>query len=440
MVVLLDRSLTHFIIASVPPAGVVANLTSMLATACSWYGDGLSVQSNEESHKNSVYNVPLLAARMIQDFGFGQTISDYTMALMGVENVHGKADALGSDGDTDSCKKSRNSSADPKIRNGKSPKVLPTPLKCASPEKMYTPLHVAAVIVIGCKLCPGWESLRITNFHAGANAGKSDAMEHSPPAFVPWNESQFQLLGNGPTLNHYLDFLEETAFRGLEPSTKVTQFFQSLEGEMNDHPSLNEDKPSAKPIAQPNKAQVTPNLILAGAANPNEPNPISHPSVFLSSHHVRYLAANNIGRYTSYQCRPHNGVKVRGHKPYHPHYCRLLEYICYIIEETNSEKLHNKVEEFEEELLASHRFHVSMSMSPEIVKTRLFCSECTNERVTICAKKGKYCKMCYRNQPGHLSPKMKLRLCKQSRKGCARCKETICDDCWDKGYDRHMWE
>jgi len=366
----------------------------MLATACSWYGDGLRVQSNEESHKNSLYNVPLLAARMMQDFGFSQTISDYTMALMGVDNVsQGIADALGCEGDTDNCKKPRISSADLKTTNGKSPKVLPPPLKCASPEKMYTPLHVAAVIVIGCKLCPGWESLRITNFHAGANARKSDATEHSPPAFVPWNESQFQLLGNGPTLNHYLDFLDETA-----------------------------------------------NLILAGAANPNEPNHISHPSVFSSSHHVRYLAANNIGRYTSYQCRPHNGVKVRGHKPYHPHYCRLLEYICYIIEETNSEKLHNMVEEFEEELLASHRFHVSMSMSPEIFETRLFCSECTNERVTICAKKGKYCKMCYRNQPGHLSPKMKLRLCKQSRKGCARCKETICDDCWDKGYDRHMWE
>ena len=432
MVVLLVRSPTHFIIASVPPAGVVANLTSMLATACSWYGDGLRVQSNEESHKTSLYNVPLLAARMMQDFGLGQTISDYTMALMGVENVsHGIADALGSDGDTNSFKKSRNSSADRKTTNGMSPKVFPPPLKCASPEKLYTPLHVAAVIVIACKLCPGWESLKITNFHAGANARKSDATKHSPSAFVPWNESQFQLLGNGPTLYHYLDFLEETAFRSLEPSTKVTQFFQSLEGEMKDHLSLNEDKPSAKPIAQPNKTQVTPNLILAGATNPNEPNPISNPSVFSSSQYVRYLAANNIGRYTSYQCRPHNGVKLSGHKPYHPHYCRLLEYICYIIEETNSEKLHKMVEEFEEELLASHRFYVSMSMSPES-------SECTNERVTICLKKGKYCKMCYRNQPGHLSPKMKLRLCKQSRKGCARCKETICDDCWDKGYDRHI--
>ncbi|KAL3775134.1 hypothetical protein ACHAW5_010322 [Stephanodiscus triporus] len=400
----------------VPPAEVVANLTYMLATACSWFGDGMIVQSNAQSHQNSLYNVPLLAARMIQDFGFGQAILDYTLALMGVENV-ATEEELG-----------RDSSASPRTADDMSPKVLPPPLKCASPEKLYTPLHVAAVIMISCKLCPNWESWKITNLHART---KADATEHSPPAFVPWNESQFQLLGNGPTLSHYSDFLEETAFCGLKPLTKVTEFFLSLDRDMKCHPSLNEDKPSTKPIAHSDKAQVTPNIILSGASNPNEPNPISDPSDF-----SRYLDANNIGRYTSYQYRTHNGTKLRGHKPYHPHYCRLLEYICYIIEETDSEKLHDMVEEFEKELLVPRG--ASMNTSPGIVETWLPCSGCTHERVTICVKKGKHCKMCYRNQPGHLTPLMKQRLSKQSKKGCAICKETICKDCWDKGYDRHI--
>ncbi|KAL3809371.1 hypothetical protein ACHAXA_004374 [Cyclostephanos tholiformis] len=414
----------------VPPAGVVANLTFMLATACSWYGDGMRERSNELLHKTSLYNVPLMAARMIRNFGFGQTILDNTMALMGVDYnaSHGTADAPENDG----CGNSRSSSADLRTTNDESPKVLPPPLMCALPEKLYTPLHVCAVIVIACKLCPGWESWKITNLHARAHARHCDAMDHSPPACVPWNESQFQLLGNGPTINHYLDFLEVTAFRGLEPSAKVTQFFRSLDRAMEHHPSLNEDAHFAKPIAVTNKAQVTPNLILAGATNPNEPSLKSKPSDFSSSHLDQYLAANNIGRYTSYQHRTGNGLKVPAHKPFHPHYCRLLEYICYIIEETNTEKLQDMVEEFENKLLVSH--HCNMS----IAETRPPNPDCTNERVNICVKKGKYCKMCYRNQPGHLSPKMKIQLCKQSRKGCATCNETICEDCWNKGYDRHI--
>ena len=47
--------------------------------------------------------------------------------------------------------------------------------------------------------------------------------------------------------------------------------------------------------------------------------------------------------------------KILGDEPYHPHYCRLLEYICYIIEEPKTAMLHNMVEEYEKELLLPHR-------------------------------------------------------------------------------------
>ena len=269
------------------------------------------------------------------------------MALIGVKNLPqgGAADALGSDDGNDCGYKSSEvatSNRRTKISNG--PTLLPPPLKCASPERLYSSLHVAAVIVISCKLCPGWETWKIANLNAGGNATTQNS---SPPAFVPWNESQLQLLGNGPTLNYYLDFLHDTAFSSLVPSKKgmtVAQFFQFFEKELNDQSSFhNEDSTYAKSIGCHTKAVVTPNTILSGATNPNEPNPTSHPA-----EHGQYLAANNFSQYISYQYN-----ESCAQQPFHPQYCCLLEYICYIIEETDYRKLHDIVLEFEKELLGS---------------------------------------------------------------------------------------
>jgi len=375
----------------VPPAGVVADLTNTLATACGLFGDGLQentrgtrlqqanatllnfdvshlsdiadlspikgvddnsvanadVADKDTHHQKSLYNVPLLAARMVQDFGFDQVVFNNTLALMGVvhNDSRGVMDNEDGGGDIDSQTESRNATGDPAKNN-----TTPPRLKSASPDKLYTPLHVAAVIVVACKLRPGWESWKIANLHAGTDTSSSDPKQHSRPAlFVPWNESQLGLLGNGPTLDHYLGFLEETAFNGVEAPANVTQFFQSLERDTIARPpvqkSLEKMSASTKSTVPHTRAKVTPNIILSGASNPN--NPSSLPS----SPQGRYNLVNNIGRYTSYQYRTHNNQKVLGLEPYHPHYCRLLEYMCYIIEETNTGKLHSLVEMFEKELL-----------------------------------------------------------------------------------------
>lgn len=345
----------------VPPAGVVANMADLLATACGWYGDGMppakgstpnSIASgskvgdvkNNPCHQKSLYNVPLLAARMIQDFGFDERVLNNTMALMGVENDSSWGDTNNQDSDNEIDDESRSRNA-PAVDQGRekhpnSNNSLPSPLKCAALDKLHTPLHVAAVIVVACKLCPGWETWKITNLHAGAKIGynSSDAKLQHPPSSVPWDESQFQLLGTGPTINHYIDFLEQTAFNGIEPSSNVAQFFQSLQRDSNKNCALTSLEEGKKSTKSQIKATVTPNIILSGAPNPNDPP-------------VTDTQDANCGHYTSYRYSMSKDKKILGTEPYHPHYFRLLEYVCYIIEETDTGKLHGMVEEFERELL-----------------------------------------------------------------------------------------
>ncbi|KAL7542095.1 hypothetical protein ACHAXR_013215 [Thalassiosira sp. AJA248-18] len=370
-----DMVKKFFMRSFVPPAGVVSNLADMLATACSWYGDGMMdneptnmAESGKDSQKwtvlqqanasllnssdlfrlsemadvsstkssaansfasvktnvdvnnyqqKSLHNVPLLAARMIQDFGLDQKVFNNTMSLMGVANGSDQNAVVPKDGQHNDSDSDSNIRTEPSTANHDQTKknhvdlntTFPPPLECASPAKLYTPLHVAAVIVVACKLCPDWERWKIHNLHAG----NSDYKLQSSPAFVPWNESQFQLLGNGPTLNHYMDFLDETAFNGVEPpSNNVAQFFQSLQRDSNAKSSREKDMMfSTKPDTAPSKAKVMPNILLSGAPNPNDQANISNTSI-PSSSHAQYYKPNNIGRYTSYQYSMQKNEQVLG--------------------------------------------------------------------------------------------------------------------------------
>ena len=70
---------------------------------------------------------------------------------------------------------------------------------------------------------------------------------------------------------------------------------------------------------------------------------------------------------------------------------------------------------------------------------------CTTDRVRLKTANGKkmasgrYCKMCYRNQPHELSNAEKKANCRTSILGCSQCKkEPVCTECWELGYDRHQ--
>ena len=320
----------------IPPAAVVEDLTYMLAAATSWFdafpaNDGpengyTSLQmsrplSDERQSRTSLHNVTLLTAGIIQDLGFDQEVLDISLALMGVRTENR--------GICDNHTESSNSTIEQTERIGRN--RLPPPLQCAHFKTLYTPLQIAAVIIVAGKLTPGWETWQFTNLHKGADMSSTDVTQQPTPAYVPWNEAQIHLLGNGRTCDHYLNFLESTALSGVEPTEDVAQFFQHFERGMATQLSVNASTPSSKSHVPPRRSRVLPNTSLSGASNPIEPVP--NASSELS--YGQYRMANNFGRYTAYQFEHKyiskrimgRGVKVkaRGHKPYHPHYCRLVE-------------------------------------------------------------------------------------------------------------------
>ena len=301
-----------FLRSFIPPANDVADLAFLLATSINWFDDSLEsqVRKNNEInadnmptsvHKNissgsrqfqhylrrkeqteffSLYNVPMLAARMVKDLGLGQQVLDNAMTLMGLQL----------------------SSTIPDTNNQSN-----IALTVASPSKLYTPLHVAALVVVACKLCKGWETWKICNINSISEDVK----------LVPWNDSQFELISNGRAIDHYVDFLKDTALNGLHCSSNISNFFWSLNEKMA---SQNE---TAKEETSPESGQslVLPNVIFCGAHNPNVPK------------------------------TPCEGDKDSIKNQLLSKYSMLIEFVCYAIEETHPAKLHGLVTAFEDELL-----------------------------------------------------------------------------------------
>lgn len=327
-----DMVKKFFIRSAVPPADAVDNLAFLLASSIGWLNndkhsheatkdfkdESVVASEYESSHKrklrdisqpnaslSTVHNVPLLVAHMVQDFGFGQQVIDNALTLMG---LHERSTI---NRDKELAEHTVNVS-----------------LVAASPDKLFAPLHVASVVVVACKFCKGWEHWRIHNLHSASRNVK----------FVPWNDKQFELLGNGPAVDYYVGFLKHTALNGTDCSSNMTQFFRGL----------NENVASVSEASQEGitsiseKLAVLPNNILSGAPNHNDSSKRSTSN--LSS-------ATNLQQYTTskrHRCEdPHPTCETLPTS-----YVRLIEYICYIIEETNPSKLHELVTILEEELLS----------------------------------------------------------------------------------------
>jgi hypothetical protein len=253
---------------------------------------------------------------MVQDLGFGQEVLDNALVLMGLQTKK---------------------SADAKCDNGELDSTINQALhslSSASPHKLYTPLHVASVLVVACKLCRGWETWKISNLHSDA----SNRVE-----FVPWNDAQLHLVGNGPTLDYYVDFLENTALNGLECSSDVKQFFETLEGDLTSLRASNQNGIMSEAKRSSIDLKVKPNHILSGVPNPSES---CHR--YLSGYSDYAIETRQDG---IYKRRRKTGENLYFQETSHPGYLRLIEYVCYILEETNPSKLHKLVTHLENELL-----------------------------------------------------------------------------------------
>lgn len=300
-----------FVRSFVPTADAVDDLAFLLAASIGWLdaaipreGDSTTASENESKDKNEasepdttnlvgVYNVPVLAARMVKDLGFDQKVLDNALCLMGIP---------------------------PQKETHQSTFF---PLAAAAIEKLYTPLHVAAVLVVACKLCRGWESWAIYNAHTSEKA-----------RFIPWNDSHLQFMGNGTTTDHYIDFLEYTALNGLTCSNSVSRFFDNIHEGM-----ASQSQPTKRAMTSKRQASVVRNDILSGEPNHTKINSRHSSKTF--SDELQYITSND---------REDKG-RIETSSLLHPSYTRLIEHVCYTLEETNPEKLHALVVVLEKELI-----------------------------------------------------------------------------------------
>jgi hypothetical protein len=290
-------------------------------------------------------SVPLMTARLIRDLGFGKRVFDYALALMGFETT-----------------------APPQS-------WLPAPLEQARPENLWSQAHVLAVIVVACKMVPGWETRPYPTDRAGKTpllsedsgfAKTSERQKTLAPRdrFVPYNDQHIRFLENGPSLEGYVDFVEENIFTEEASDGPIFPEFTAR---------LKADKPKTDAVEQDSHddttAAVLPNPILFGARNPNQPRKMWRKQKYhswnlsLENSRAKWSDANALNEYVVYTDRQSHALVTQhiqeGHRnssirltpePFHPHYATLIEYMSYKTSVKPS-KIHCVVSKLDEEVL-----------------------------------------------------------------------------------------
>ena len=361
---------SFFVRSLVPPADTIQDLADLLATAIDWHGTeklegGIRFKIDPEE---CLYNVKLLADRMVQDLGFDKQVLTNALALMG------------------------NSSS----QNAVGSHFLQ---RLNFANKLYTPLHVAALIVVACKFCPDWEAWDVINICSDSNKKSSNSS-------VPWSESQFQSLTNGRQIDHYLDFLGNTAFSANDdaPSHHMSDFFQGLDEDMPTtssrvHTTFSPAKVAAEisnalitqlPDPGTNSARESESFVKGDipttsqllkavddiyGESDKDTTTVKSLVASIKSHfglstvskkmksHIKeriallnqsnqydYVITYEVKLYKQKRFRRDESIRVVTRETSHSKYCQLLEYICYVIEEPNASKLHELVAEIESEL------------------------------------------------------------------------------------------
>ena len=275
---------------------------------------------------NSYYrdNIPLLACRLVTDLGLHQRVLDLTLSLMGLYI------AL--------------SNPTHSTRDSMEHKWLPAPLNGAHPDKLASPIHVMAVVVVACKMCRGWEQWKVQFSQFNSASESTPKQEDNPKCseekqvrlkFAPCDIDQVKLLGNGAMLEDYLDHIERIYGNSLPCIRSFDSFFSSLDSGENRGYRVrsNVDSPPVKP-----------NNTLAGGINPNKPCNIGGKGnnfesfLLLRDYGAIWADANGIGDYVIYNkikshaCTKESSKRCQSstadHEPFHPHYGLLIEYIA----------------------------------------------------------------------------------------------------------------
>jgi hypothetical protein len=133
-------------------------------------------------------SAPRALAQIVADLGFGQQVLDIALALMGLKDAAEKSG-------------------------------LPQPLVFAQPDRLFTVDHLLALVACSVQFVPAW---RAWKFRRPLYRSRKRAKR-----YVPWNEDGVRFLGNGPSLEGYLDFLDEAVFS--TSNSVIPEFSNSLD-------------------------------------------------------------------------------------------------------------------------------------------------------------------------------------------------------------------
>lgn len=356
-----------------------------------------SSTSTSKSQSTSIQyyeeNIPLMTYRFVCDLGLSQRVLDISLSLMGFEvtrrssSTHTSINNQNKSGDDEEEEEENNN--DQSQFQFDIHTFLPAPLKNASVDKIASPVHIMAVIVVACKMCFGWEQWKVhlsphvmfsnnllderkDNGGKGKNVknnnsdGDDDSSSHSSDSdievlsksnnngtkneskekfqqrFIPWSQDDIHLIGNGKMLNDYFDFIEEMYGDQLPKHRWSDDVLTMINSKIKVNKNPTQAKKASSAIAIGHDSVVA-NAVIAGATNPNMPAVVkSKNSNFFHFLKMRnkgaiWADANGFGEYVVYKdmaqhakTNKHLGKGEVTHvtsEPFHPHYSLLIEYV-----------------------------------------------------------------------------------------------------------------
>ena len=208
----------------------------------------------------SVDDVPLLLAQLVADAGLDQGVLDRTlvMADFSLEPCANRSNPrrlrLANPGEEwqrrIDIKLAKIAAREPeqKSRNRtleRKPLDLYDLPQLVAPENLTTVEEMLALIAVSCQLDPKWRTWQYT-LPAAAVFSTPQQQQHRllPVAQVPWNESQFRCLTQGPALEGFLRFCEEDMFPGGDDNVSTRKLCTLLPDEYFDAgegPSLKQE-------------------------------------------------------------------------------------------------------------------------------------------------------------------------------------------------------
>jgi hypothetical protein len=200
-------------------------------------------------------NVPVVLAQSVLSLGLSQTVLNYSLALIGLPVAYQSLSLIGSG--------NKGSGSLP----SKDRIWLPPSLPSTRADRLSKMSDLLAVIVVACKLIPGWEKQLSFKWEISDSAlryerrsdkgashdqptGKSNRVDDS---FVPWNPRIFSQIGNGTREEGYLRFLENGSVLSVDTTTlprTAKLFSDTKKPDKLYYPSVhNKQQPTVKPRA-----------------------------------------------------------------------------------------------------------------------------------------------------------------------------------------------